>query len=297
MEQEGRSESLGSEARQVFDTHSNNVLYLFCAILRDIDEINDPIHELEKITAVRRDTVTNLVDNLPDTTESIASALAHISISIDSSKKYVDEIAALLQANTRVHPFLFEWMLAMMVTFAEAYLEDALLLLTTAGPALMATKEVVVSGNDVLSIDAELPAERRWQRLMEIMRQRWATQFLRGPQGQWLSRLEKFGVPEYRPGLAEEMATVWKRRHAIVHARPAAQSGHVSGSIDAAKARYSQSMNGFIGATRVISSFVTATDAFVVDYLDGRRSSGQGKAGCAKSQPTAPSPVAGNPPA
>ena len=281
MEQKGGNESPGSEARRVFDTQSDNVLYLCRAILRDIEQFNDPIQALERIAARGRDTVTNLRENLSDITEpNITSALAHVSTNIDSlstnidsSKKYVDEITALLQANLRVHPFLFEWMLAMIVTFAEAYLENVLLLLTTASPALMATNEVVVSGNDVLSIDAELPAERRWQRFMEIMRQRWATQFLRGSQGQWLSRLEKFGAPKYRAGLAEEMSTVWKRRHAIVHARLAAQSGDLTGSSDAATARYVQSKNGFKDAASVIYSFVTATDAFAVDFLNGQRSS------------------------
>jgi hypothetical protein len=35
-------------------------------------------------------------------------------------------------------------MLAMMVTFAEAYLESVLLLLAAAKPGLMATKEMVI---------------------------------------------------------------------------------------------------------------------------------------------------------
>jgi hypothetical protein len=175
------------------------------------------------------------------------------------------------QANMRVHPYLFDWMLAMMVTFAEAYLESVLLLLAAAKPGLMATKEMVISGNDVLNIEVDLTAEERWQELMEMMRQRWTIQFLREKPTQWITRLQNFGARKYRAGLAEEMKTIWNRRHAIVQARPAAQSDIVVGVNVAASARVVQSKGEFTNAADVIHTFVTATDAFVVGLL--RRSS------------------------
>jgi hypothetical protein len=104
------------------------------------------------------------------------------------------------------------------------------------------------------------------------MRQRWTKRFLRGKPGEWISRLEKFGA-KYRAGLAGEMKTVWDRRHAIVHAPPAARSDHVTGLSKSAVARYVQSKTGFKDAISVIFSFVESTDAFVVGVINAKRSS------------------------
>ncbi len=274
MEHEDRSESPGSEALQVFDTHSDRIRYLLRAILSDTEQLNRPIDAAHQMTAHTTATVKNLTKSVSDSPAANNTlALAQISSNLDTLKKSFDEIGAILQANAQVHPFLFDWMLAMMVTFAEAYLENVLLRLTTIHPAWMATNDKLLSGDDVLKIEAALPEERRWQGLMEIMRQRWTERFLRGRPGEWISRLEKFGAPTYRAGLAVEMTTIWNRRHAIVHAPPAARPDQVTGLSGSAAAILAQSKTEFFGAINIIYSFAKATDVFVVDSLNAQRSS------------------------
>jgi hypothetical protein len=262
--EERRSESSGSEARRVFDAHSDNVMYLLRLILRDIGQLDDRVDAAEEITERAAAAVRTLRRNVPGGQESNnALSLAGVSTDLDALHKHYDEIGT----SIRAHPFLYDWMLAMMVSFAEAYLEHVLLLLTTTHPAWMATKDRAVSGYDVLKIDAELPTERRWQGLMEIMRQRWTKEFLRERPGTWISRLEKLGAPKYREGLEAEMTSIWNRRHAVVHTPPGPGSDHVTGLSGSVVTRFVQSKNDLIKAIEVIHSFVDATDAFAEGCL------------------------------
>ena len=264
MEEERRCESSGTEARQIFDAHLDNVMYLLRLILRDIGQLDDRVDAAKEITERAAAAVRTLKRNLPGDQESNnALSLAEVSTDLDALHKHYDEIGT----SIRAHPFLYDWMLAMIVSFAEAYLEHVLLLLTTTHPAWMATKDRAVSGYDVLKIDAELPTERRWQGLMEIMRQRWTQQFLRERPGTWISRLEKLGAPKYREGLAAEMTSIWNRRHAIVHTPPGPGSDHVTCLSGSDVTRFVQSKNDLKKAIEVIHSFVEATDAFAEGCL------------------------------
>ena len=124
----------------------------------------------------------------------------------------------------------------------------------------------VISVDDVLKIEVELP-ERKWERLMDIMRQRWTTEFLRGKPGEWISRLKKFGASDYSAGLEAEMTNLWKLRHTIVHASPVARPDQTTGL--SGKARYVQSQKTFFDAISVIDSFVETTDSFVMGEIAG----------------------------
>jgi hypothetical protein len=262
MEQEARSESQGSEALQIFEAHSNNVRYLLRGMLRDVEQINDPIDRLHELIANTAGTVKNLKKGISESIEpNNGPALEHISTNQDVLNKHLDEIRAMVQANVQVHPFLFDWMLAMMVTLVEAYLENVLLILTTTHPEWMATNDKVVSGDDVLKIEAALPTEKRWQGLIEILRQRWTARFLRGTPGEWISRLEKFGAPKYPADLGEKMTTIWHRRHTIVHASPAVRPDHVTGLSESPVTRYIQSKSAFKDATSVICGKRSQGDA------------------------------------
>ncbi len=144
-------------------------MYLLRGILRDIEQLKNPTDAAHQLTARTAVTVKKLRKSLSGNTEpnTLARAgvvyVAQISTDLDALKKYSDEIGTILQANVQVHPFLLDWMLVMLVTFAETYLENALLLLTTAHPAWMVTNYPVVSGADVLKIEAAHPTETQYK--------------------------------------------------------------------------------------------------------------------------------------
>jgi hypothetical protein len=274
MEQEGRNKSPGSEALQIFQTNSDNVMYLLRVISGDRKRLKDLTDAANRLTA---DTVAALAHTLaafrnlkkgsPNFTRELAQSSSNLdafSSNLDALKGNIDEVCTTLQANVKVHPFLYDWVLVMMVTFAEAYLENALLLLITAYPEWMKTKDPVkLSGADVLAIGATPDTEKRWQELMALLRKRWVKQFLRNSPEVWIKRLKKRGALGYRKDLAEKMKTVWVRRHAIVHAPPAAQSAQVTGLSGSAVSKLKQSLIEFSDAIRVIDSFVHTTDAFI----------------------------------
>jgi hypothetical protein len=279
MEQERCGESPGSEALQIFKAHTDNLEYLLEAIVRETGAAAETGKRTVSMMDPKFATAMDLLKTLPDGTDPNRTVvIAQLSTSINEFLKPSETFIALVLANAQTHRFLFDWMLAMMVTFAEAYLENALLLLTTARPELMATNDKLVSGDDVLKqIQGALPAEKRWQALMEMMRQRWAKQFLRAKPKDWITRLEKFGAPKYRKDLAAKMTTTWRRRHEIVHAPPPIRSVEVAGLSPAAVARFVQSRREFEGALVVIFDFVQATDAFIVDVLNAHPSTVTGR--------------------
>jgi hypothetical protein len=247
--------------------------------VRDVERLKDSVVEAGQATALTVATVKTLTSLSEGKEPHDTLGLEQLAVSMKALSKCHDEVSTrmdsattIARANMQIHPFLFDWMLAMMVTFAEAYLEQALILLTTANPALMATNEKVLSGDDVLKIGAEL-GDQRWQRLLEVMRQRWTAQFLRGKPGEWIARLEKFGGPKYRAGLDAELTTIWNRRHAIVHTAPALLSDHSTGLAKSAKKKYGQSERAFLNSVKIIYSFVEATDAFILDVVSAKRSS------------------------
>jgi hypothetical protein len=260
MEQKGTSESKGSEALQVFLTRLDNVKYLARGISRGTEQLHGPIGAANRVTGETADALRTLRKNSP----TFSLELAHISSNFSALKEYIDEIGAIILGNVQVYPVLFDWTFVITVTFAEAYLETGLLLLTTVYPAWMNTKETVkVSGADVLEIEAQFDIEKRWQELLALLRKRWVKQFLNESPEKWIARLEKFGAPKYPADMAAKMTTIWNRRHVIVHARSVAQSDQLAESM----ATLAQIMSQFGDAIGVICGFVKATDAFVVGVL------------------------------
>lgn len=116
-----------------------------------------------------------------------------------------------LHGHLEASSFLNLWYIVMHVTFAEAYLQDALADGATAKPSLMSGSQQVASFEDVQSASTleELAAE---------MRRRWARGFLeRGGPAKWIDRLTKLGAKGYREGLASELEEAWGVRHLVVH--------------------------------------------------------------------------------
>ena len=165
----------GSDAFRDFQTNLDNVGYLLRAVLRDTEQLNESLESVKDLQAH----TTGLLGNLKKGDSNFTDSIGQVSVNLDSVTKHFDEFLTNLKTNLQVHPFIFDWMLVMTVTFAEAYLETVLLLLTEARPAWMQTKDrVVVSGADVLGIEANFDAATRWQGLMALLRARWAKQFL-----------------------------------------------------------------------------------------------------------------------
>jgi hypothetical protein len=156
---------------------------------------------------------------------SIAEELQQVHAAMAPLPPLIDQFGALLKSRS----FLYSWMIVMLVTFAEAYLEDALNLLLTSGLS-----------------KASLPLP-----ISDEMRRKWVRDILRsGRPHQWIKKLEEFGVKGYSPALPEQMRAIWERRHHIAHsAEPEVRNTIPYEFLDAAK---------------VVATFVDTTDAFIV---------------------------------
>ena len=127
--------------------------------------------------------------------------------------------------------FQSEWLIVMLVTFAEAYIEDTLLCLLREG----------------IASPSALPSAIR-SRIVE----KWVKDVLRsGGPPKWIKTFEEFGAPDYRSHLKKELQRVWTRRHEIVHS---AKSNSPRNLV----------MQEFMSAFKSVDEFVLATDRFVV---------------------------------
>jgi hypothetical protein len=183
------------------------------------------------------------INNVTVTLATVAASLHQLNIDIAAKtaidpQKIVDDAAAQLNATTPLTTkavklitsrfFLYNWMTVMLVTFAEAYLQDALDALVSAG----------LSGS-ALAEEVTKEIKRKWIR--DILRS--------GRPHEWITWLKRLGVTGYTEGLADEMKMVWERRHRIVHS-----PGSGANKFDPKE---------FAHATEIINGFVEATDALV----------------------------------
>ena len=112
-----------------------------------------------------------------------------------------------------------EWIPVLLVTTVEAYLEDVLIYAAKVDPAIMESSRATVPYAKVVGARS---LEELREELKEKLPPRWARNFLddheRGPDS-WIKKLTKMGARGYRPGTANEMETLWRVRHLIVHSR------------------------------------------------------------------------------
>ena len=107
---------------------------------------------------------------------SITKELQQAATAMSPLTPLIDQIGVLLKSRS----FLYSWMIVMLVTFAEAYLEDALNLLLASGLS-----------------KASLPLP-----ISDEMKRKWVRDILRsGRPHQWIKKLEEFGVTGYSPAL------------------------------------------------------------------------------------------------
>jgi hypothetical protein len=163
-------------------------------------------------------------------TISISAELKDLSESLAPLGDSVTSMAELRKSTS----FLHTWMIVMLVTFAEAYIEDILLLLISDG----------LKGSSLPRATSE-----------EITK-KWVKNLLRGGNPHaWVKQLEKFGASHYDPELAGKMQRLWERRHSIVHtAEPEAGPA---------------SSQEFLDAMLAIKSFVDVTEPFVIGCAQG----------------------------
>jgi hypothetical protein len=263
-----------TEPSQIFGWQMDNIMYLLRIILRDIEDTNKPIESLQKHLDATGGTLRNIKASLPtigrsesSVQDAIKDGLVELNTHSDRLEQGTNLATLQIAAFLRTHPFLYDWMLVMIVTFAEAYLEGALHLLARSNPGIMAVSTMLLTGADVMDIDPTPEPAQRWESLLQVMRHRWAVQLLREKPTQWISRLEKFGVPSYPKDLASRLTDVWKARNSVVHRRPSEFSPAPVIS-KAATERFMQSKARFIEATTAICDFIDRTDLFVARRMN-----------------------------
>jgi hypothetical protein len=230
------AEPVKSEALQKFEKHAKKIAQLIELMGRDQGHAFDPMKEA--INRVKDLKVRNMEISVPKAGGDVSDEVKGLITAWQGVEHFVELLT-----------FLNDWMLVMVVSFTEAYLEDVLALLVGRNPAFMGDLKLKVSY-------AELTAAASLAEDMQAMRGRWQecfiNNFLREKPQQWIKLLEGFGAKAYPAGLAEEMTTVWRRRHAIVHSEV---TGHMS-------------LGEFKKALGIIDSFLKPTDRFVVGFLE-----------------------------
>ncbi len=233
VDEQARNESLKSEAFQNLENNFEHISRLIGLMRSQQGHIFAPAYEaMGKLKELTGDPATLAVSGL-------SSWLIDLQAGVEKVKTFA-ELAT----------FLNDWMLVMLVSFTEAYLEDVLFLLVERNPGWMEDLRLKVSyrelaGTDSLPTNMEV-MQRRWQKC-------WVNNILRESPQQWIKHLERMGVSGYPASLAEEMAALWRRRHDIVHS---GAIGHMS-------------MDEFKEALDVIGNFLRPTDRFVVNFSCG----------------------------
>ena len=153
------------------------------------------------------------------------------------------------------------WQVVMLVTCAEAYLQDLLSAAAGAGPELMRKSEQQ-------ALYADVVAAGSIGELANSMRVRWARAWLNegGPK-RWIVRLEKMGARNYPVGLASRLELIWGIRHTVVHAAGIAGQDFVKrhpGVVATSGSRLHVSSKDFGSILLAVRSFLEPTEAFFV---------------------------------
>ena len=146
--------------------------------------------------------------------------------------------------------FLTAWILVMLVTFVEAYVEDVLILSVNLNPDWLHKSTARIDYSDLLKANSV-------DTLIHEIQVRWAKNILQsGGPDNWIGRLEGFGAKGYRPNLESEMRVIWEKRHSIVH-KPT-KNFHVS-------------FEELDSALSVVQHFVLITEKFIVGLESSRK--------------------------
>jgi hypothetical protein len=152
---------------------------------------------------------------ISDVANAIASMQAELpNLDLQEQRRFLEKIQLKIAPLQRTAGpgwiFLENWMIVMIVTFVEAYLEDFLVMIVQLNPSWC-------SSEATLTLE-DLSDNCTVESLRDKICRRWAKGILRsGNPTNWIRRLESFGVRGYRDDLGEDMEKIWERRHEIVH--------------------------------------------------------------------------------
>jgi hypothetical protein len=166
-------------------------------------------------------TATGVIDTLNFEPKTVNTSIGNLKVAVESVKPLMDEMITAIHSGR----FVYSWMTVMLVTFAEAYLEDAFSLLISQGLG-----------------SSTLPDP-----LKEEIRKKWVKEALRsGRPHDWIKQLARFGITGYAPDQADKLLPIWQRRHTIVHTA-APEIPHTAAQ-------------QFLDATKLVTNFIEATD-------------------------------------
>lgn len=103
------------------------------------------------------------------------------------------------------------WYTVMLVTFAEAYIQDVL--------AFLAKHDASVKGGaDQMASQSDIFEATSLEGLADLLRFRWAGNFLdRAGPAKWISKLERQGVGSLGGMTVSTLEELWGVRHVVVH--------------------------------------------------------------------------------
>lgn len=200
-----------------FEVYTNNIKRLVQIATISRSSLERQLEELR--TSIT--TATNAMESVSKASKDVNSKLANIAEAVQSTIPAVDQMTTGI---TSGH-FVYSWMTVMLVTFAEAYLEDVLRLL----------------------ISQALSSSTLHDSVKGDVTKKWVKEALRGRPHDWIKQLDKFGIGGYASNQADKLAVVWQRRHTLVHtAEP---------EMPETAARQ------FLDAVILVSSFIESVDA------------------------------------
>jgi hypothetical protein len=155
------------------------------------------------------------------------------------------------------------WLVVMLVTCVEAYLQDLLAIAASADRTLMADPQRLVSCADVISATS-------LDELVSGMCTQWAREWLRKGNRRptsWISRLKNMGARGYPNDLARRLERIWGIRHVVVHAAGVATANSVKrypGVVAAAGDRVQVGLKDFGEFFNSTNAFLEPTERFFV---------------------------------
>mgnify|MGYP001613909814 CR=1 FL=1 len=129
----------------------------------------------------------------------------------ENREAFVKRIEAYASQFRAVEEYAHLWAIVMIVTAAEAYLQDALAFNALHDPSLMKDSALTATYDDI--VEASTTAK-----LASVMRSRWARAFVdRGGPPLWILRLSRMGAGPYPDAMPEQLDLIWGIRHVVVH--------------------------------------------------------------------------------
>jgi hypothetical protein len=200
-----------------FEVYTNNITRLVQMSTVSRSSLERQLEELRTSIA----TATDAMKSVSKASKDVNSKLANIAEAVQSTVPVIDQMTTAITSRN----FVYSWMTVMLVTFAEAYLEDVLRLLIS---------QALSSSTLHDSVKSEIT-------------KKWVKEALRGRPQDWIKQLDKFGIGGDASNQADKLAVVWQRRHTLVHtAEP---------EIPNTAARQ------FLDAVILVSSFIESVDA------------------------------------